>query len=561
MVCSWCALLLVLFALPAYSLDELPPGAHCIGMTTGEPEEPLYASWQYELPPPEVRRHPQFPGCTWGAVYFRGQPVRGAEVTLRFGGQTAKTGAYHYFEQEGPFYSISAADLGAKRGDMLTLIVEFAGQRFERTFRAQPNAEGEQEVAVALEEVGVWSTWFRGPYTSTLAVAGDTLWAGGTGGLVAVAPQGAPQERTPAWPDKTVSALAVGLNGDIWAAGPAGVAQWNGSAWQQHTLPIAGSPFALEVDPAGGAVWVATDRNLGAWGPTALAVYDGAWREVRNNLLIRGLAVDAGGDVWAATWGAALYRRSGEQWMLADGSDAIPQYLHVVRIQEHPRRSAWVGASSLDIALDRACGVAQLDTSTGQWRCMTPAHGLPSLENLKERPADVYAIEFDVDGTAYAGTARGVYVRAAESRWANIRPGSHEPAGALAFVGEDLAMAGPSGIERLDLGAVPGVLPQAAINAPVQVSPADDLVLTGAAVDRDEQGGAVVAWDWRSDLDGSLCTTAERCTIPAAQLRQGVHHLSLRVQDDEGMWSTASTAETEVLANAPLFLPAVLAER
>lgn len=559
-VCFWCVLLFALFTFPVYSLDDLPPGSHCIGMTTdGEPESPFYASWQFELPPPEVRQDPKFPGCTWGAVYYRGQPVRGAQVTLRFGSQTAHTRTYHYFEQEGPFYSMTAADLGAKHGDLLTLVVEFAGQRFERTFRAQPDLEGEQQVAVALEEIGVWSVGVRGAYTNTFAVVGDTLWAGGVDGLVAVPPQGAPQERTPDWRNPIVRALAVDLNGDVWAVGPSGVAQWKNGAWRQHTLPVAGYPHDLSVDPTTGDVWVMSDQYLEQAGPTAVSIYDGGWRTIGATLLIRGLAIDGSGDAWAATFGGGLFRRHGGRWAWISSDSPVPWYMTAARVQENPRRSVWLSSWPRSTTTPPECPVVQYDVRTGTWRCFTVADGLTGLKTLPSQATSVHALEIDSAGTVYAGTHSGVYMRVAESQWANIWPGGDEPVRALALVGEDVAIAASSAVYRLDRSARPGEPPQAAIEAPDQISPAAVLVLSGAAVDRDEQGGAIVAWDWRSDLDGPLCTSKERCVISASRLRRGAHHISLRVLDDEGMWSPAATVEVQVLDHMPIYLPAVLA--
>jgi hypothetical protein len=70
------------------------------------------------------------------------------------------------------------------------------------------------------------------------------------------------------------------------------------------------------------------------------------------------------------------------------------------------------------------------------------------------------------------------------------------------------------------------------------------LTLRGGGADNDEGGERVVAWDWSSDRDGPLCTTAN-CTIPHGLFMPGEHAVRLRVQDDEGSWSEG--AQTTVI--------------
>jgi hypothetical protein len=81
----------------------------------------------------------------------------------------------------------------------------------------------------------------------------------------------------------------------------------------------------------------------------------------------------------------------------------------------------------------------------------------------------------------------------------------------------------------------------------------DTVSLRGAAVDDDELGRSIVAYEWHSDLDGLLSTQAAD-DIPASALSAGDHVISLRVLDDEGVWSY-------VLQRPLRILPAQAAER
>lgn len=64
----------------------------------------------------------------------------------------------------------------------------------------------------------------------------------------------------------------------------------------------------------------------------------------------------------------------------------------------------------------------------------------------------------------------------------------------------------------------------------------DVVTFRGSGQDADENGGAVVAYHWRSSMDGLLSTQAE-FSLPASDLSLGTHTVYLQVQDDEGDWS------------------------
>lgn len=61
----------------------------------------------------------------------------------------------------------------------------------------------------------------------------------------------------------------------------------------------------------------------------------------------------------------------------------------------------------------------------------------------------------------------------------------------------------------------------------------------GAATDNDENGDSIVAYEWRSDLNGVIGTSAD-FVLPLTALTEGTHVISLRVQDNEGNWAEAA---------------------
>ena len=81
---------------------------------------------------------PDFCGCTWGEVYFQGQPVAGVVVTLTFGNGVVYRVTQNMALESYPYFDLTAHDLGARRGDLLTLTATFAGEMLTRTFGPGP---------------------------------------------------------------------------------------------------------------------------------------------------------------------------------------------------------------------------------------------------------------------------------------------------------------------------------------------------------------------------------------------------------------------------------------
>jgi hypothetical protein len=127
-------------------------------------------------------------------------------------------------------------------------------------------------------------------------------------------------------------------------------------------------------------------------------------------------------------------------------------------------------------------------------------------------------------------------------------------------VGIDTAVAAtPTGLDRLDPGTMSGAPPVAQIDAvsPLTLTVGATLTLSGQGVDGDEGGAGIVSWDWSSSLDGPLCTSPS-CTLPHRLLSPGTHSATLKVQDDEGMWSVPVTETVVVEESHQVYLPLIL---
>jgi hypothetical protein len=508
-----------------------------------------------------------FCGCTWGEVYYRGQPVAKADVILKFGTRTLTTLAQiqPVSEHTFPFYSTSGVELGAKRGDILTLTVSYAGESTERIFRALPDGDKEQHVPLVLPEHGQWSSWLTGGYTRTLVSDGATLWAGGPAGLLAIttstnisAVQSLP------WPQPAVIGVAVAPNGNVWAAGPHHLAERVNGVWQDRTVPFAATMRGLLVHPNTGALWVGGGDTT-----AALAVYDGAWHTVSAvSALITTLVADSANNVWVSAWGDGVYRHAGDVSDLASGwtrykvSDGLAS--NYVLSSAAKDQTIWFGTQPYLAPQGALGGVSRYNLTDNSWHSYTVTQGLAADTTLQQAPTTIYALAVDGSGVPWIGTSFGVQHLATSELWITDTVAS-TGVRALASNGTDILMAETKGtLFRFESTVTPGHPPIAVITATqaiTLVQPFDRLALSASASDQDanpnESQDQILAWDWQSDRDGPLCTTANTCSLDTGLLTAGRHTISLRVQDDEGVWSQPVTTTVTILKAQSVYLPVV----
>jgi len=70
----------------------------------------------------------------------------------------------------------------------------------------------------------------------------------------------------------------------------------------------------------------------------------------------------------------------------------------------------------------------------------------------------------------------------------------------------------------------------------------------------DPDGGLIVGYEWRSDVDGPLGSEAT-FTLPAARLQSGIHAITVRALDDEGDWSAPRSVTLEISDRHRFWLP------
>jgi hypothetical protein len=530
-------LLAVLLVLPTQARPAQPLGKHCGDVGP--------------LPPLD----PEFCGCTWGEVLFRGQPVSGAIISLTFGSGIF-TDISHL---ESPYYDLTGYDLGVRRGDVFTLTASFAGQTLTRTIRAWPENSGKQRVAFAFLESGVFSPWLTGSYTLALALADNVVWAGGSAGVISSdLTSGVSHSYSPPWLGSEVRNLAVGLDGHLWATGAGHVAEFSGGIWQTQTIPFTGDVRSVVVDNTTGAIWVGGGHD-GLDG--VVAVYTGTWTLMGSfSSLVKAVTVDGTGRAWAGTAGDGVYRQNGsggwDHFTEADGlaSDDVD-------LAAAAGDSIWFGTEPYFGGNGWRGGIGRYNLTTNTWRTYTLAQGLPADSVFTQATAPILALGGGSNGAIWAGTLDGIRFLANDNWWAayttthGLRSGGVT---ALAVNTETVIAASSAGLDRLNPNLVFGTPPTAQILtvSPLTLTLGTSLTLDGSGQDNDEAGGRIVAWDW-SALGQPFCTQAS-CTLPSNLLPPGVYSISFRVQDNEGVWSLTASALIDVKPTWIVHLPLVM---
>ena len=310
------------------------------------------------------------------------------------------------------------------------------------------------------------------------------------------------------------------------------------------------------MDPADGTVWAGVSGADGG-----VSRYDGGSWSVLPGFVgsVEALAVDGQGRLWVGTdgEGVGLYEASHWTWYtVADGLASDLVYALAVE-----PGAVWAGTWEYLANGREYGGVSRFDLTTETWRTFTTTHGLGDLS--------VAAAAVDGAGRKWFGTYRGGLTRlddaAVPFAWRTYTSTgglSAEYVRSLAVGADGRIWAGTAaGVDRLVVGA-PGGPPLAAITtlSPTVVEAGQVVWFEGAGQDADESGGTILAYDWQSSLDGPLSTFAA-FTRTVVSLSPGEHRITLRVQDDEGVWSAPVTRTLTVQAGYAVYLPLVVRGR
>jgi hypothetical protein len=484
-------------------------------------------------------------GCTWGQVLFRGQPVAGARVTLEFGSGVITsliTSTQVGLAPGGPYFTFEGYDYGLRRNNIATVTAEYNGQTVSRTFRSRPDDtdnEGEQEINLVIPDVGEWLPEPSAGYTLALKIIGNEVWMGGTAGLIR-------RELTAntVFTENTglssgVAALATDASGRVWALGiTAQAAVRDGANWQALNTNLTGTQRALAL---------ASDGSLWAGGDSGLSRFDGtSWQAQPdfNGALpnqVMGLHTAADGSLWAAVWdGGVAQRQSNGTWLTYTVANSGLNSDRVGGLSE-TSAGLWFALDDYEVPPRQFGGLSFYSPTLNAWQTYTQVHGLPLR--------DTRSVAGAPDGTVWVTTLGGGVAHSIKNSnpltftvYAPVHGLRSATTSRIAVSGTHVFVATLNGVDRFEPTAL-GAPPVATIGQVSPISATTDtelyLAATGSDSDLDDR---IVGYEWTSDLDGPVCSLIT-CTVsaPTSLLRAGAHTLSLRVLDDEGMWSSAVT--------------------
>ncbi|MDZ4403182.1 two-component regulator propeller domain-containing protein [Prosthecobacter sp.] len=180
---------------------------------------------------------------------------------------------------------------------------------------------------------------------STLALQGDTLWAGGREGLFAIDRKSAALIDTPLRSRDLRAVRALIVEGEtLWIGCKAGVFRWNGQQLDKLLPPSQADtgPITALRRTRDGAMWIGA--TLGAWRLTADQWQWFGEKEGLRLPMVDTIYEDKNGALWFASKepeAPGLWRREGEKWTLFDASSGLA-HPAVNDIREDHQGTLWI---------------------------------------------------------------------------------------------------------------------------------------------------------------------------------------------------------------------------
>ena len=268
---------------------------------------------------------------------------------------------------------------------------------------------------------GTWTSYTNGNYVRALALQGNTLWAGGLGGLVRWDPETGGYVKYTArdgLPDNQVNSIALGADGALWV----GVGTWNGGLtvyqggrWTTYTTVqglVSDFVLCVAVDVQG-RTWVGTVRGVSVLDDhgTPHDSRDDAWLSFRGsdglvNEGVMAIAFDTAGRKWFATSGGLSVLD--DKGTPEKGDDVWTSFTSADGLGHNEVRALLVGRGGLKWCVTRTDvsllddGGTPHDKRDDRWTHFTTADGL--IAN------DGRAIAEDGTGLIWFGTTAGLSV-------------------------------------------------------------------------------------------------------------------------------------------------------
>ncbi|HOX26356.1 MAG TPA: two-component regulator propeller domain-containing protein [Candidatus Krumholzibacteria bacterium] len=201
---------------------------------------------------------------------------------------------------------------------------------------------------------GTWTTYTDAAFVSGLAVRGDVVWAGTSGGLVRWDVPAATYVKTTTsegLADQDLKECFVDAGGRLWVGSTAGVQRFDGAGWTTYNSLNSPLPddrvygIAQDLD---GAMWFGTGNGCARLAGTTWEVFTDLGGGA-TAVAVRGIGVDSQGRVWTANnptnYGApgGVSRYDGAIWTRFDPDPgSIGQYFLCLAVDELDR--VWAGS-------------------------------------------------------------------------------------------------------------------------------------------------------------------------------------------------------------------------
>jgi signal transduction histidine kinase/ligand-binding sensor domain-containing protein len=329
---------------------------------------------------------------------------------------------------------------------------------------------------VAVEPERVWRAGPAGPVTLAtlpsvprrvrdLVADGDTVWIGGSAGLLAVRPGrlDAYDERH-GLPDRDVHALLLDRGGRLWVGTSRGLAVRGEGGRFQPDERLAGRPVWALLEDRDGTLWVGSEsvfrlgdaveavgRDQGlVSNPVALhedqdghvwvGTFAGGLHRIHRGLVgsltrrdglatdsVTSVLEDAGGDTWIGTYGGGIHRFRGGRLVKRYGRADGLAIDNVYALEQGPSGTVWIGTYGAGVQRlcgDRVCDAAAVpdpfilalaeDRSGRLWvgsrsgLSVVEGGQVRAIQPVEGRRPVVHAVRVDASGTVWVGGAAGL---------------------------------------------------------------------------------------------------------------------------------------------------------
>ncbi len=457
--------------------------------------------------------------CLYGYVYFaQGQPLSGVAVTIRTAdGQTQVVTTTRGYDSMHPYFAtaLNRVPLSVTVGSWITLSASFGG--FTRVLTYQVRPAGQQVDLVLPTRTS------NDPIV--YVIQGDTereIWS------IHLDGSGKTFLRNGSDPDicSVDGRIAYVYNGDIHVMELDGTYVWNvtqgGGISSYSSFNPDWSPDCSQI--VYGATFPGGDYQLVVMGPTGSnkrrlnPSITSEYREWypdwspdgKSIIYTHDLVTGSGGDVYVVDVATSIFKRlRGAGWYPVYSPDGR----HIAYIDlrgDHPKMTVYI--MSADGTKRSPCTRSDVVIWWPYW-----------LSNSKLMYVYPYAIETvdvteTVTGTVCSNVVR-ITTGGSEHRTPTARH-TYPPRATIHTVYPPRALKGY-----------------------------DTVLFSGMGQDADENGNGIVAYRWRSSLDGEL-STAPIFSMSTVSFSLGIHTIYLEVQDNEGEWSPAAE-RTLVVTDLP----------